>query len=525
MKKSTLTQDKAKNSPAGGVVVGERDGQTMIYDDASVGGYFVGKTHKEGGIQMINKSNGQPLEVQGSEVIITAPAVADNTKREFEGKMMTNREILSAINEKGGGVAFANGGDVPKSIKHIGASYKYGGKTMTDHEIMMKINGGHLAESYSLREIANIHQVPLSELKEQVRMGMKAESEHTSSKREQMKIVKDHLFENPKYYSLLKKAGLKHGGTVRRGSLVRDAKSGNTPARDLNNYNDVLDLDADGVVGAETGLYANGGMMANDVQMVSTKYLNSIRSQGESNWDYDLEKSIEINGLKEPIIIGYWEEFGKVSLLDGHHRLDASMSLGINKIPTIIVNRYDYPYGKVKLYDSPILKINPKKPSDLNIFKNGGELSNLKIGTLLVDNDNLEYHEKLYRILKIDDKQFEISVFEYQKEKDSFILPIKMLKDFKLANQEEIEFYNNSKDNYDNNEYADGGDLKPYDANMEGDSATIIIEEEIIIEELNQEDISEAIETLEILYSTATKKEKQDIIEAIEGLKMLSQTN
>lgn len=260
MAKEKLTQDKAKNSPAGGVVVGKRNGQTMVYDDASVGGYFVGKTHKEGGIQMINKSTGQALEVQGSEVIITAPAVADNTKREFEGKMMTNREILSTINEKGGGVSFAKGGDVPKSIKHTGASYKYGGKTMTDHEIMTSMNkGGHLADGYSIRDIADIHQVPLSDLKNQVRLGMKAESEHTSSKREQMQIVKDHLFENPKYYTLLKKAGLKDGGGIHKGSLVRDSKSGNAPARDLNNYNDVLDLQADNMVGAETGLFEDGG--------------------------------------------------------------------------------------------------------------------------------------------------------------------------------------------------------------------------------------------------------------------------
>jgi hypothetical protein len=200
-------------------------------------------------------------------------------------------------------------------------------------------------------------------------------------------------------------------------------------------------------------------MMANDVEMVSTKYLNSIRSQEKSNWDYDLENSIETNGVKEPVIIGYWEEFGKVSLLDGHHRLDVSMSLGINKIPAIIVNRYDYPYGKVKLYDSPIFKINPKRPSDLNIFKNGGELLNLKIGTILVDNDNLEYHQKLYRLLKIDDEQFEISVYEYGKEKDSYLLPLKMLKDFKLANEEEIEDYERAK-NKTNSQYVYGGEIK-----------------------------------------------------------------
>jgi DNA polymerase III sliding clamp (beta) subunit (PCNA family) len=208
MKKSTLTQDKAKNSPAGGVLVGKKDGQTIIYDDGKVGGWFVGKTHKEGGIQGINKSTGQPIEVQSGEVIITAPALADQTKNEFNGKMMTNREVLSKINVDAGGVAFADGGEVPKKIKRTGASYNYGGKTMTDHEIYKYITGGGIAEDFSIRDIANIHQVPLSELKEELRIGMIAESEHKADKKEQMEIVKDHLLENPKYYTLLKKAGL-----------------------------------------------------------------------------------------------------------------------------------------------------------------------------------------------------------------------------------------------------------------------------------------------------------------------------
>jgi DNA polymerase III sliding clamp (beta) subunit (PCNA family) len=264
MKKSTFTEDKAEKTPTGGVLVGKRQGQTIIHNKGTLSGYLVGKTHAEGGIKAVNKSTGQALEMQGGEVVITAPAVSDNTKNEFNGKMMTNREILSQINVNGGGVAFAEKGmEIPKNIKRTGASYKYGGKTMTDHEIYKYITGGNLAEGYSLREIASIHQVPLSTLKNQVRIGMKAESEHTSSKREQMKIVKDHLFENPKYYTLLKRAGLKHGGRVNRQSLVRDSKKGNTPARDLNNYNDILDIDADGMVGAETGLYVNGGMMAN----------------------------------------------------------------------------------------------------------------------------------------------------------------------------------------------------------------------------------------------------------------------
>ena len=136
MGKSIITEKKAKETPAGGVLVGKREGQTIIHDKGTEGGYFVGRLHKEGGIKGINKSTGQPIEVQGGEVIITAPAVADQTKREFEGEMLTNREILSKINERGGGVSLENGGEILIN----GTAYNYGGMTMTDYEIMQKMN-------------------------------------------------------------------------------------------------------------------------------------------------------------------------------------------------------------------------------------------------------------------------------------------------------------------------------------------------------------------------------------------------
>jgi hypothetical protein len=490
--KIKLTQKGAENSPAGGVVVGKRNGQTMIYDDASVGGYFVGKTHSKGGIKMINKSNGQPLEVQGSEVIITAPAVADQTKNEFNGKMMTNREILSQINVKGGGVAFAeNGMEIPKSVKHTGASYNYGGKTMTDHEIIKHITGGHLAKGMTLTQIAKKHKVSLKELQKQVDMGMKAESEHTSSKREQMKIVKDHLYENPKYYTLLKKAGLedggllkapnvshtdlrgkeftfqngkflivdfpnkegawkkgasfrktiKHftsvikldnvktdldsilfkkfkkpyfvyddyfnqfenkpslsldgnykkmidalnyelksyatGGRVYRGSLVRDAKSGNTPARDLNNYNDVLDLEADGMVGADSGLFADGGMFNT-----------------------------------EPFLNYYFDEIAEF--------LKYQNNITLNKDFT---------------------------------FKYKGEL--FRVEPIVLSEKNIK--EAYFSIIDSDDEEVGDIVFNPNNNK-------------KFEANSDFFDWNNIK-------FYDGGDVKPYDANMEGDSAEMVFDE------------------------------------------------
>jgi hypothetical protein len=223
-RKIDLTEEKAKNSPQGGVLVGKRNGQTIIYDDGKVGGWFVGKTHKEGGIKGIDKTSGQPIEVQTGEVIITAPALADQTPREFQGKMMTNREILSKINHDAGGVAFAEDGmEVSNKILCKGGTYNYGGKMMSDKDIVDEINkcgceheddkfnyGGkvkkHLSEGMSLEDIAKLHNVSIEDLDEQVKIGMKDESIHAGNYKDHFNIVKDHLVESPTFYTDEQKA-------------------------------------------------------------------------------------------------------------------------------------------------------------------------------------------------------------------------------------------------------------------------------------------------------------------------------
>jgi hypothetical protein len=112
----------------------------ILHKSGSSGGLLVGNRHSEGGIKAINKSNGQHIEMEGGEVVITRNAVSDEKKREFEGEMLTNREILSRINQSGGGVAFADGGSVPDRCACSGKTYKYGGKTMTDYEIVEDMN-------------------------------------------------------------------------------------------------------------------------------------------------------------------------------------------------------------------------------------------------------------------------------------------------------------------------------------------------------------------------------------------------
>jgi hypothetical protein len=116
-----------------------KEGGEIKHISGKVGGYLVGKRHSEGGIKAINKSTGQPLEMEGGEVVITRNAVSSGEKHEFEGQMLTNREILSKINESGGGVSFEDGGEVC----HVcNAEYNYKGKKMKDIDIFKEMAKG-----------------------------------------------------------------------------------------------------------------------------------------------------------------------------------------------------------------------------------------------------------------------------------------------------------------------------------------------------------------------------------------------
>jgi hypothetical protein len=113
-----------------------------VKDDAKEGGLFVGQSHADGGIKAYNVSTQQPIEVEGGEIIITKKAVDDGEKREFEGEMLTNKEILSRINESGGGVSFADGGEV-HGCGCSGKKYNYGGETLEDFMIIKRMNDAY----------------------------------------------------------------------------------------------------------------------------------------------------------------------------------------------------------------------------------------------------------------------------------------------------------------------------------------------------------------------------------------------
>jgi hypothetical protein len=65
-----------------------------------------------------------------------------------------------------------------------------------------KIKGG-LADSKSLQDIADKHNVTLSAIESALANGITVEMEHTDSKEQATEIAKDHLFEDAEYYSKL----------------------------------------------------------------------------------------------------------------------------------------------------------------------------------------------------------------------------------------------------------------------------------------------------------------------------------
>ena len=158
--------------------------EMITHKSGSAGGMLVGNRHSEGGIKAINKSSNTPLEMEGGEVVITRNAVSDEKKYEFEGEMLTNREILSKINESGGGVSFAKGGDIMSKFK----------------------------KPMSIEEIANEYGIDSQYVENQLEIGTKHELEHTNDKEIANIIALHHIGEKPNYYELVEKYKLEQGG-------------------------------------------------------------------------------------------------------------------------------------------------------------------------------------------------------------------------------------------------------------------------------------------------------------------------
>lgn len=79
---------------------------------------------------------------------------------------------------------------------------------------------GGLADKDSVDSIAKKHDVSVDHIQSQLKMGVKVEREHTNSDSVAREIALDHLFEDPNYYTELKKIHQESSQHVRISGLI-----------------------------------------------------------------------------------------------------------------------------------------------------------------------------------------------------------------------------------------------------------------------------------------------------------------
>jgi predicted DNA-binding protein YlxM (UPF0122 family) len=75
---------------------------------------------------------------------------------------------------------------------------------------------GGLSDKLSVADIAKKHNVPVSKIKDQIKMGVKVEMEHTNDATLAAEIARDHLTEDPEYYTKLKSIEAGGGAKMER---------------------------------------------------------------------------------------------------------------------------------------------------------------------------------------------------------------------------------------------------------------------------------------------------------------------
>lgn len=133
------------------VITRQENYNTVQDKDGSKGGIFKGARHTEGGIDVVVGKTGKHVEVEDGEPLIIPEAVNNYDPCSFEGKTMTRREVVSIINQKGGGIPIKEDGgpvNVPagsivvtrNAILEDNGTYEFNGEYLTHKEILSKIN-------------------------------------------------------------------------------------------------------------------------------------------------------------------------------------------------------------------------------------------------------------------------------------------------------------------------------------------------------------------------------------------------
>ena len=138
------------------------------------GGITYGKSHDEGGIPVKNASTGQMLEVEGGEGIVNKRSMASDKMVKLNGKQMSICEAVSHLNQMEGGVKFSCDDVSHRQFieeMELGGELERGIRTEKEHiETLRKLYENRITPTKAVEEVA-----------------------------------KEHIAENPNYYSDLQK--------------------------------------------------------------------------------------------------------------------------------------------------------------------------------------------------------------------------------------------------------------------------------------------------------------------------------
>jgi len=329
---------KEKNYKRGGELNPDNKGVKDYFagGSGSTGGVLVGKRHSEGGIKAINKATNTPLEMEGGEVVITRNAVSDNKKREFEGQMLTNKEILSKINVSGGGVSlYEDGGKVGCSFC-TGKKYKYGGEMVSDYQIYDEVmrSGGDLAlnNKYNTMSYQDSNDVDDYNYDEQeiIYHFLRTDADYVYIDRDNVQNIKGLINKGlfnyretngnynvevyptkmgKKLLSEMPVEAFKEGGNLpNRKKIIIDTNDGRSKRKKLEDYYASIQEDKQ---------FASGGIIdgLEDLSNCSRSFLVDIKNSGLDYLDYSADRKNEVKELVDNDLIYFTDSslFGCVT--------------------------------------------------------------------------------------------------------------------------------------------------------------------------------------------------------------------
>ena len=80
----------------------------------------------------------------------------------------------------------------------------YMDKILKKKENLREAGGGGLSDGMTVQDIVDKHNADYNQIVDQLMMGKDVEMEHTNNEKLSLKIAKDHLVEDPEYYTKLK---------------------------------------------------------------------------------------------------------------------------------------------------------------------------------------------------------------------------------------------------------------------------------------------------------------------------------